>query len=133
MEEQGILHELVGITRPVIELAVTVLGPIIVGWLGVKVASILNIKEEKDKAALEKAIRDAIHASAQNAWLFALKKAGLSFNEIAGMGDTQLLQTMRTAQEYVKDKNPEGLEKLGVTDQQLEDILLAKLPTSVRT
>ena len=127
------LREIYGVLSPLIQLAVMTLGPILVGWLSVKLAAVLNVKEEKDRVELERAIRDAIHASSQNAWLYALKKLGLSFNEIAGLSDNRLLETLAEAKDYVKDKNPDGLQKLGVSDKQLEDILLSKLPTAVRT
>lgn len=127
------LKELYGILSPLLQLLVLTVGPILVTWLSVRLSAVLNVKEEKDKAELEKAIRDAIHASAQNAWMFAMKKLGVSFTELKAMGDQQLFQTLMEARRYVKDKNPEGLEKLGVTDKQLEDILLSKLPASVQT
>ena len=96
----------------------------------IRIANEYFLKGEKDKAELEKALRDAIHASAQNAWVFALKRLGLSFNDLSKMNDNQLLTALKTAKTYVQDKNPEGLEKLGVNGQQLEDILLTKLPTA---
>ena len=127
------LKELYGILSPLLQLLVLTVGPILVTWVSVRLTAVLNVKEEKDKAELEKAIRDALHASSQNAWMFALKKLGLSFTDIKSIGDQQLLQTLAAAREYVKDKNPEGLAKLGVTDKQLEDILISKLPSSVQT
>jgi len=127
------LREIYGVFSPILQLLVMTVGPVLVTWISVKIAAVLNVKQEADRAALEKALRDAIHASSQNAWLYALKKLGLSFNDIRGLGDNQLVDTLRTAKEYVKDKNPEGLAKLGVSDKQLEDILLAKLPSSVQS
>lgn len=124
------LRETYGILQPIITMLVTTVGPIFVAWVGVKFTNALQIKGEKDKAELEKALRDAIHASAQNAWVFALKRLGLSFNDLSKMDDNQLLTALKTAKTYVQDKNPEGLEKLGVNGQQLEDILLTKLPTA---
>lgn len=126
------LRELYGVLSPLIQLAVMTLGPILVSYLSVRLVSVLNVKEEKDKVELEKAIRDAIHASAQNAWLFALKKAGLSFTDLKAANDIQLVEALKLAKGYVKDKNPDGLDKIGITDKQLEDILVTKLPVSVQ-
>lgn len=124
------LRELYGVLQPILLLLIQTVGPILVGWVALKFTQALQIKGEKDKAELEKALRDAIHASASNAWMFALKRLGLSFNDLSSMSDTDLLSTLKTAKTYVQDKNPESLEKLGVTGQQLEDILLTKLPTA---
>ena len=124
------LREIYGVFSPILLLLIQTIGPIFVGWVALKFTAALQIKGEKDKAELEKALRDAIHASAQNAWVFALKRLGLSFNDLSKMNDNQLLTALKTAKTYVQDKNPEGLEKLGVNGQQLEDILLTKLPTA---
>ena len=128
--DENLLNSAVSITRPIIELAVTILGPILITWLSVKLAAILNIKEDKVKAALEKALRDALHASSQNAWLYALKTLGLSFTDLKGLEGSDLLAAVNKAKEYVRDKNPDTIAKLGVTDQQLEDILITKLPSA---
>jgi hypothetical protein len=124
------LREVYGILQPIITMLVTTVGPIFVGWVALKFTNALQIKSDKDKAEMEKALRDAIHASASNAWVFALKRLGLSFNDLSKMDDNQLLTALKTAKDYVQDKNPEGLEKLNVNGQQLEDILLTKLPTA---
>lgn len=126
------LRDLYGVVQPLIVMLVGTLGPILVAWVAQRFVAMLNVKQEKDQAELEKALRDAIHASAQNAWMFALKRLGLSFTDLQRMSDTDLLTALKTAKSYVQDKNPEGLEKLGVNGQQLEDILLAKLPSSVK-
>jgi hypothetical protein len=117
--EDNLLNSALSITRPIIELAVTLFAPILIGWLSVKLAAVLNIKEEKDKVALERSLRDALHASALNALSFALQRAGVNASTAA---------LLKEAVGYVKDKNPEALTKLGVDDLQLREIIMSKLP-----
>jgi len=122
------MDDILEITRPLLELLVTLVGPILIGWLATRLATALNVKTEKDRIALEVALRNALHSSASNAWLFALKKFGISFSEIKGLGPADLPKVMAFAKEYVQDKNPDALAKLGVSSKQLEEILLTKLP-----
>lgn len=121
--EQKLL-DYAAILRPVLELVVTLAVPILAaklyGWLG--------IKAEKDQTEIEKMLRDALHASAQNALVYALQKHGLSFNDLSSKN--ALGTILGTAQEYVREKNPDALAKLNVDGSGLRDILMSKLPTS---
>lgn len=124
------IEEIAAVFWPLIQMAVSLLGPVLITWLSVRLAAVLNVKEEKDKAALEKQLRDSLHAASQNAWMFALKKLNLSFTDLGKLPGGDLVKVIDMAKEYVADKNPDSIQKLGVTDSQLEDILLTKLPVS---
>lgn len=127
---------IIGVTRPLIELVVSIAGPVIVTWLSIKLATVLNVKADKDKTELETRLRDALHISATNAIDYASKTLGVDLlankTLVAGTGipaGVTTAQVIQTAADYVKDKNPETLTKLNVSDSQLKDILLTKVPT----
>lgn len=121
--EQKLL-DYAAILRPVLELVVTLAIPVLAaklyGWLGVKV--------EKDQTEIEKMLRDALHASAQNAVAYALQKHGVSnINLVDGAA---LGAILGTAQDYVQEKNPDAISKLNVSRMGLRDILMSKLSTA---
>ena len=99
------------ILQPLVQLVVAVGGPIVVGWLTAKVAALLNVKTEAGKAALETALRDALHASAANAAKLSLGRA----------------DKMVIAIDYVKSKNPGAVAKFGLDDAGIADIIATKV------
>lgn len=133
LQENQTLMNIIGVTRPLIELVVSIAGPVIVTWLSLKLATVLNIKADKDKTDLESSLRDALHASATNAITYASKQLGVDLSADKTTAGWQpsvtTAQVIQTAADYVKDKNPETLTKLNVSDSQLKDILLTKVPT----
>jgi len=120
--EQKLL-DYAAILRPVLELLATLILPI----LAAKVYQWLGVKTDKDQTEIEKLLRDAIHASAQNALTYALQKHGLKIAEVV---PGNIGNVLGTAMDYVQEKNPDALEKLGVTSKNLRDILLSKIPAT---
>lgn len=89
-------------------------GTIVVGIVGQKAAQYLG-------SANEKVLRDALHQSADNAVKYAQQR----------LGPGALTQTViNSATEYVINKNPETLKKLGVNAGAVQDIIRTKLPPS---
>lgn len=116
-----ILLEILSVVRPLIELLVMVLGPVFVTWLAAKLAATLKITDEKAKADLEAKLRDALHQSAENGLRLALQKFG-------GRKAVSMDTIVTLAKEYVRQNTPETLAGLGVSDDMLDSILVAKLP-----
>lgn len=97
------------ILAPLLTLVVTVATTI----LARKVNEWFDLKNEK-------MLRDALHQSAENGLRYALTRG-------AGPASAEVLAQ---ATRYVKDKNPETLRKLGVSDNDLGDIIKTKVPKS---
>lgn len=126
---KNILVELVGIFLPIVQLLVTTVAPVVVGVISAQLIRKLNIEDANQKLAFEKQLRDALHASAANAVRFALTKigGGLTPNDVLG-NDSLLKELTNIAAEYVVEKNPDTLTKLGVEPKMLRDIIWSKLP-----
>lgn len=111
------------IVQPLVMLFVSIVGPVLVSWLAYKIVSFLNIRDENEQKALELKIRDALHQSALNALKYAWAKSGIT-------DPTKITspEVIKTAVEYIKDKNPETVEKTGLSTDGLKDIVLSKVP-----
>lgn len=114
-------------------LAVTILGtvgPVLAIWVSTRLVSFLNIKNDAVRVDMESQLRDALHLSAQNGINFALQKLGIpAINLATNPSNTEAV--INLAASYVKDKNPEALEKLNVDSSQLKDIVSAKVSTPI--
>lgn len=113
----------IDIVRPLIELAVMTVGPVIVVWLSAKLAGVLKITDETKRKEMEEKIRDALHASAANGLRYALTKAGLP---VTAQPTPEILNM---ALEYVMEKNPETVNQLGASPKDVKDIILSKAPS----
>lgn len=122
---QETIKDLIAIIRPVLELVITIAVPLI----ALRVNTWLGTKDEKDRTEIEKLLRDAIHASAQNALAYALQKKGIPITDLTSPNNGVTSEVVKMAVDYVKDKNPDALRKLGVDDGNLKDIVTSKLPT----
>ena len=111
------------VIRPLVELLVSLAGPIVIGWLVAKLSATLKITDEKTKADLEARLRDALHQSAENGLRLALQKLGLKDGMPVLTSDV-----IEIAKQYVRQNNPETLAGLGVSADMLANILAAKLP-----
>lgn len=133
------------IMRPVVELIITVFGPILVTWLAAKLAVMLDLKNEDQKVAIEQKVRFALHEAAENALAFAMAKFGfkLGSNNLseslshmarsAALGEENAIRKIEdvvhsAVEEYLKPKMPDAINKLGASDTDLADIVLAKIP-----
>lgn len=93
------------IFMPLISVVLTA----IIGVVAARVSDWLNLKNEK-------LLRDALHQSAENGLRYALTNgAGPKSQEV-----------IAAATRYVKNKNPETLKRLGVSDNALTDIIKTK-------
>lgn len=119
--------EFLNIFRPILEVIIAVLAPVILTFLSGAIIKTLKIQDEKQKLQIEQQLRNALHASASNAVVFAAQKWGYNLKQIAS---DQAIQNkvLSEAMNYVVDKNPDTMRKLGVTGEALKDILLSKLP-----
>ncbi|MVA40661.1 hypothetical protein [Agrobacterium vitis] len=111
------------LTPSVLELVATVLG--VAGtWLITRLVRLIGISDSAKRLEVEAKLRDGLHFAADNGLRFALTKAGLP--AIAAPAAAVVADAMF----YVREKNPQTLEKLGVNDKALEDIILSKWPTA---
>lgn len=109
------------ILPPILDLAVTVLAS---GgaWLVARLVRLAGVDTEAKRLDVENKLREALHFAAENGLRFALTRAGMP--AIA----QPTADIIADAMFYVTNKNPETLDKLGVTISGLEDILHAKWP-----
>lgn len=121
------LYDVWTIVQPIAVLFVSTVGPVLVTWISARFIAWLKVADENQRIDIEAKLRYALHQSAMNAIRYAFTKAGMP--QIAGqMSDTVLNEAMT----YVTDKNPEALQKLGVDQKALKEILLSKIPEVVQ-
>lgn len=118
----SIWFDLWQILQPLVVLFFSIVGPVLVTWIGARLIGLLKITDQAKKLEVEVLLRDALHASAANAISYAVAKAGLA----PGAGLTR--QIIEDAATYVAQKNPETLAKLNVSENALRDIILSKVP-----
>jgi len=115
-------YELWLIVQPVVVLLVSTVGPILATWIAARLIALLKVTDEKQRVEIEAQLRTALHQSALNALKFAVARAGIP----VALGASGQLVTI--AADYVREKNPEALQKLGVDSKALEEIIMSKLP-----
>lgn len=115
------------IVQPVVTLLVATVGPALVAWIAARVIALLKITDEKQKLEVEEKLRDALHQSAINALLYATSRYD------AGSPSKVTSSVLSAAVDYVKEKNPDTLKKLGVSDRALSDIITSKVGMLVRS
>lgn len=121
--------EVWSIVQPLVTLLVTMVGPILVGWIAAQIIRLLKVTDEKQQLDIEAKLRDAIHQSAANALKFALARGGLSTPVANGVTGAVISEAIA----YVQEKNPDALEKLGVDGSSLRDIIISKVPDLLGT
>jgi len=117
----SIYYDLWTIVQPIVVLLVSTVGPVLAAWIGARVISLLKITDQKQQLDMEIALRDALHKSAANALKYALTKTGGM-----GIGDELTQGVLREAANYVKEKNPDAIAKLGVSENALMEIITSK-------
>ena len=119
----SIWYELWTVVQPVIVLLVSTVGPVLVTWIGARLIALLKISDEKQRIEIEARLRAALHESALNALKYAITKTGLPLKTDAVSG-----AVLGIAADYVMQKNPDALAKLGVGSSALREIILSKVP-----
>lgn len=122
----SIWFDLWQILQPLVVMFGSIVGPVLITWIGARVIALLKITDEAKRLEIETQLRNAIHASATNAIRFAFAKAGLAPGAVI---TPQLIETATT---YVVEKNPDALAKLGVTEDMLREIITSKVPDLVK-
>lgn len=134
------------ILRPALEVFLSIVVPILVTWLVAQAIRFLGIKNEDQKIKVEADLRNALHAAAQNALLFAMTKYGLKVGSLnmsesvknlaqkAAIGDPAASELMgkvlnEAVEYYLKPKMSDSIAKLKASHQDLEDIVLSKVPS----
>lgn len=123
----SIWYEVWTIVQPVVVLLVSTVGPVLVTWIAARLITLLKVTDEKQRVEIEAKLREALHQSALNAVKYALVKSGLSVNPTQIPG-----QLVTIATEYVREKNPEAVQRLGVDSKALEEIIMSKVPELVK-
>lgn len=119
----SVWYEVWTIVQPIVVLLVSTVGPVLVTWIAARLIALLKVTDEKQRVEIEAKLREALHQSAANAIRFALSKVGLP-NVGGAINDAVLAD----AANYVVEKNPEALQKLGVDNKALREIILSKTP-----
>lgn len=119
----SIWYEVWTIVQPVVVLLISIVGPALVTWLSVRLGALLKISDEKQRVEIEAGLRKALHEAALNALKYAAVKSGFPLS-IGGVGG----QVLDIAADYVREKNPDALAKLGVDNKTLKDIIMSKVP-----
>lgn len=109
------------VLQPLVVLFFSVIGPPLVLVLARKIIAVLNVTDVNKQAELERQLRDALHASAENAVAYARARL------VANGGKLATGVILKEAANYVRSKNPGTLSDLNVDDDGLRDILLSKL------
>ncbi|MBO0142245.1 hypothetical protein JZX87_13845 [Agrobacterium sp. Ap1] len=112
------------IVQPIVVLLVSTVGPVLVGWISARLLAVLKVTDEKQRLEVEGKLRDAIHQAALNALKFALARGGVR----AAAPSLVTGEIISEAIGYVRSKNPDALEKLGVDQSALRDIIISKVP-----
>lgn len=110
------------IVQPLATLFVSIVGPVLVTWIAMRLVGILRITDETKKKELEQRVREALHAAAENGLKYALAKAGLP------VGAPVSAAVLEQAIDYVRSKSPDTVKQTGVRDDDLEQIILSKVP-----
>jgi len=105
----------------------SILGPIIAVWLAAKVTSLMNISDANKRKELEEKLRDALHQSALNGLKYAAAKYA---GRLHGFGFLDLVQPeiLSTATEYIRNKNPDATDAFNLSDRDLHEIIMTKIP-----
>jgi hypothetical protein len=115
------LYDIWTIVQPIVVLVVSTVGPVLAAWISARLIALLKVKDDAAKLEIEQKLREALHQSAENAVAYAeaqLSKGAVSFAREA---------VINAALDYVKEKNPDTLAKLKVSEPALADIIIAKI------
>jgi len=115
----SIYYEIWTILQPIIVLLMSTVGPVLVTWIAARVISLLKITDQKQQLDIEVSLRNALHESAANALKYAVAKAGIPGGVLAP-------SVVTAAVDYVREKNPDAVAKLGVSQGALIDIIMSK-------
>jgi len=125
----SIWFELWAIIHPLVVLLGSIVGPVLVTWISERLISLLKVADEKQQLDIQAKLSQALHDSAANALKFAIARSGISSGAIASITASAVTSAMlRDATKYVEEKNPEALQKLGITPNALQDIIMSKVP-----
>lgn len=122
----SIWFDLWQILQPLVVLFFSIVGPVLVTWIGARVIVLLKITDQAKQLEVEAQLRNALHASAANALRFAIAKAGWVPGAVLS---PQLIEAAAT---YVVEKNPDALAKLKVSKDALREIITSKVPDLVK-
>ena len=126
--QSSIWFDLWSIVQPLVVLLCSIVGPVLVTWISARLISLLKVADEKQQLDIQAKLRQALHDSAANALKFALARSGIAGGSIASVTASAITSAMlRDATKYVEEKNPEALQKLGVTPNALQDIIMSKV------
>lgn len=113
------------VVLPVAVMAFSTAGTILVPALVYKLVSWLNIKEDVKRKELEEKWVATLHAAGANGLKVAMARLGMGTTAITGKVSAEALSM---AVNYVKSKNPETVAKLGVSEKDITDVILSKVP-----
>ncbi|MFC3074855.1 hypothetical protein [Shinella pollutisoli] len=109
------------VMQPLVTLFIGIVGPVLVTWLAMRLVALLKISDEAKRAEIEGRLREALHASAENAVAYARARFGGSLTA------PPIPAALEAAKDYVRSKNAGTLRQLGVSEGDLSDIILSKI------
>lgn len=109
------------IVQPLVVMLVSTVGPVLVTWIAARLISFLKLSGDAKKTEIEAGLRDALHKSALNGLKYAMAKTGVPPGVVGNL-------VLSEAAAYVQQKNPGTLNKLGVSDEALQQIIMSKVP-----
>lgn len=123
------LKDLYQVLKPVIDLLVITVGPLLVGWVSLQVSGFLKLKNDSEKASFETALKNALHEAARNGVRMAAARAGISMGDLEkGFINSDTVDKVRDmAVDYVLAKNPEAVKKFDLPPGGVADIVLSKM------
>lgn len=123
-----IIKALWDVIYPIFQLLVITVGPILVGWIATRFASLLKISDEKARAEFEEKLRDALHKAAENA-LKLITARVIASGATNAEALRQILDVNRDKLvEYVASKNPEAVKYFNLSPHGILDIITSKVP-----
>ena len=123
----SVLADVWDILQPVIILLISTIGPLLVAWVGARLAMLLKIADDNQRKDLEQKLNAALHQSALNALKFATSKLGIP--PVTGLDVRS--PVIKEAVEYVRSKNPDAVDAFGLDDTSLAEIVMSKVPDVV--
>lgn len=120
----SLLADIWSVVSPLVVMAVSTIGPVLIGWLAWKLASLLNIQDAAKRQEIEARLRDALHKAAEAGAKVAAVRLGLPTTGNLSASSP----VVQAAVEYVTTHNPETLEAFGLGDgdDTLAEIVLSK-------
>jgi hypothetical protein len=128
-QSPSILLDIWSIVQPLVVLFVSIVGPVLVTWVGARLVAFLQVADEAKRKEIEQRVSQALHQSAANALKFAMAKLGVAMPTSLDIRSPIVLEAI----DYVRSKNPDAVDAFGLDDGSLAEIIMSKVPDVMAT